>query len=429
MGQTGALSRPRFRSRSGSVRVGLRRPNMSANRGRRSELSIVAMAGERSSSPILTPRVAGPAPASVSPGASSGPSSAALGGYGTLWIARPLMLERIATWGAGRRARSQATDVDRRLAVGAATALAEMVQATAFGSPLPWERAFDGGVEDLAERMGSSLGEATTGLDWIIRTGTAVRSGGDQFLIPEELWAPAPGLASIAWSHVREQLRNQAHLPARLRGTGDRGGRLAPALAVLRALAERPEALRAAAGASAHASAVTSHETSGEGIGGDAWGKTSVAHLINATLFGRSAVLDALGRLEAAAMIARRRFPGSHEGDDVQLLPAAFGRSNPAAEVTSAAITATDRPTQPHAPAASTLASFSASASATPAATPHGTTRVQLSAQDSAQQLVPITVAGVTMRVPPGTTVTIHTDAAGRRVIHVGDDIVIGPLS
>lgn len=383
------------------------------------------MAGERTRTHTSTSLVADPATSS----ASSGASPAAFGGYGILWIARPLVLERIAAWGAGRRARSQATDVDRRLAVGAATALAETVQGTAIGSDMPWERAFAGDVDELAERMGSSLSEATTGLDWIIRTGIVVRSGGGQFLVPEDVWAPAPSLTSIAWSHVREQLRNQV----RLRGTGSHSGRLAPALAVLRALAERPEALRAAAVASGIASgiasAVTPHETNGDAIGGDAWGKTSVAHLVNATLFGRSAVLDALGRLEAAAVIARRRFPGSHEGDEVQLLPAAFGRSNPATETTSEAASATDLPTRPHASAASTLGAEDASGSTTPAAMPHGTTSVQLPAQDSPQQLVSITVAGVTMHVPPGTTVTIDVDAAGRRMIHIGDDIVIGPLS
>ena len=273
------------------------------------------MAAERSSTPTSTSLIAEPATPSVS----SDASPAAFGGYGALWIARPFVLERIATWGAGRRARNQATDVDRRLTVGAATAIAETVQGTAFGSPLPWERAFGGSVDELAERMGSSLSEATTGLDWAIRTGIVMRSGGGQFLVPEDLWAPAQGLTSIAWSLVREQLRNQA----RRHGTGSRSGRLAPALAVLRALAERPEALRAAA----VASVVTPHEISRDAIGGDAWGKTSVAHLINATLFGRSAVLDALGRLEAAAVIARRRFPGSHDGDEVQLLPAADRKS------------------------------------------------------------------------------------------------------
>lgn len=375
------------------------------------------MVGERSSAPASTSVVTDPAARSVS----SGASAAAFGGYGALWITRPLVLERIATWGAGRRVRNQATDVDRRLAVGAATAMAETVQGTAFGSRLPWERAIGGSVDEIAERMGSSLSEATTGLDWIIRTGIAVRSGGGRFSVPEDLWAPAPGLTSIAWSHIREQLRNQA----RRHGTCSHSGRLAPALAVLRALAERPDALRAAAVAEAVASAVAPHERSGDAIGGDAWGKISVAHLINATLFGRSAVLDALGRLETAAVIARRRSPGSHEGDEVQLLPAAFGSDNP----TNAASPATDMLTRPHASAAAPRVASPPSVSTALAESLDATARVQLPPQNLSQQLVPMTVAGVTMHVPPGTTVRIDVDAEGRRMIHVGDDIVIGPLS
>lgn len=323
----------------------------------------------------------------------------ALGGYRVLWVTRSAVLDRIANWGAGRRARTQATDVDRRLAIGAATALAEMIQSALTGSNIPWERTL--GVEgaELAQRMGASLAEGATGLDWLVRTGaTIAQGGGSQFLIPEDLWTPAPALAAIAWPHVRQQL-------------SDRGGRLAPALAVLRALAERPEAIRAARETNdAHNKGSRDADT------GEAWGKTSVAHLVNATLFGRSAVLDVLGRLDATGVIARRRFPGSHEGDEVQLMPGAFGRSSP--------ISAATQPSAPPQP------SIALGAQKIPQAVQQSAPQVGAqSVHESAQQSVQMTIAGITVCVPLGTTVTITTDEAGSRVIHVGDDIVIGPLT
>ncbi len=330
-------------------------------------------------------------------------ATVAFGGYRVLWVTRSAVLDRIANWGAGRRARSQATDVDRRLAIGAATALAETVQSTSTGSHVPWEQAVGIDGAQLAQRMGASLAEGATGLDWLVQTGAMVAQGGGgaQFLIPDDLWTPAPALAAIAWPEVRDQLRSH-------------GGRLAPALAVLRALAERPEAIRAAC--------ETNDDASDEADIAEAWGKTSVAHLVNATLFGRSAVLDALGRLEATGVIARRRFPGSHDGDEVQLLPMAFGRANSVSQVTE--------------PPAASSSSASPITSAAPAPIHHGVQKIQqpppqsarqVGAQ-SAQELVQITIAGITLGVPLGTTVTIGTDEAGRRVIHVGNDIVIGPL-
>lgn len=337
----------------------------------------------------------------------------ALGGYRVLWVTRPAVLERIANWGAGRRARSQATDVDRRLAIGAATALAETIQGALTGLHIPWERTLGVDTAELAQRMGASLAEGATGLDWLVRTGAMVAQGGGgaQFLIPEDLWTPAPALAAIAWPDVRQQL-------------SDRGGRLAPALAVLRALAERPEAIRAAVYAAREAEDKASDDGSDEASSAARWGKTSVAHLVNSTLFGRSAVLDALGRLEATGMIARRRFPGSHEGDEVQLLPTAFGQTN---SVSSPVM---------ELPAASSSGASSIT-SAAPAPIHHGVQKIQQPAPQSARQvraqsaqdLVQMTIAGITLRVPLGTTVTITTDEAGSRVIHVGDDIVIGPLT
>lgn len=367
-------------------------------------------------------------PASAASTTASSPH--ALGGYGVLWVSRPAILDRIATWGSGRRARSQATDVDRRLAVGAATALAELVQGSLTGSPVPWERMFAVDVADLADRMGVWPPEAGEGLDWLVRIGAAVpepttRSSASgkagQFRIPEELWAPALALSVIAWPDVRRQLRDQ-------------GGRLAPALAVLRALADRPEAMRAAA---AVAGAVAGREDDARADSGgnssrgndQAWGKTSVAHLVNATLFGRSAVLDALGRLEATGIIARRRFPGSHEGDEVQLRPKAFGRPN-----------AIDESAEPSArsPAAGVSAS-SSTAVAVPRSTSVGAEAIRQPAQQASQAStepgrdvgvasVEMTIAGIVLCVPLGTRVTMGVDDAGHRVVHVGDDIVIGSL-
>lgn len=372
---------------------------MTIPRSSKSGKSILAMATERDS-------FASSESLSGSEALSSGaPASLALGGYGVLWITRPTVLDRIATWGAGRRARSQATDVDRRLAIGAATALAETVQRARTGSQIPWERTFRVDIGELGQRMGVSLAEVTTGLDWLVRTGTAVAQGGEgQLLIPEKLWTPAPALATIVWPEVRDHLRDQ-------------GGRLAPALAVLRALADRPEAIRAAAD---EGSSTDHWARSG------AWGKTSVAQLVNATLFGRSAVLDALGRLEATGLITRRRWPGSHGGDEVQLMPLAFGLSGPtgvqprvgsAGESTVAPAAPVSQERRVHEPPMPV-------STAAAGAVPKGKEPVK----QGAQQLVQMTVAGITLCVPLGTTITVGVDDAGHRLIHVGNDIVIGPL-
>lgn len=335
----------------------------------------------------------------------------ALGGYRVLWVTRPAVLDRIAAWGAGRRARSQAGDVDRRLAVGAATAMAEIVQSASTGSPVPWERTLAADNAELARRMGVSLADASTGFEWLVRTGAIVgQGGGAQFLIPEDRWAPAPALATIAWPEVREHLSVQ-------------GGRLAPALAVLRALAERPEAIHASAIATVSAGDAAGEGGDQGGIG-EAWGKTSVAHLVNATLFGRSAILDALARLEHAGVIGRRRFPGSHEGDEVQLLPSAFGRTNPGAAVAKATTHAAATSPQLAVPTStSSIAAPVASQSV------DAVQNTEQQAQEAARQLVPITIAGITVHVPAGTAVAIDVDAMGRRTIRVGTDIVIGPVS
>lgn len=404
----GEMGRPVRLSMSPRGRSWMTASRRSASGGKAGR-SIVAMAAERD--PVAGREgSSGPAFNAVS-------RPHALGGHRVLWITRPAVLDRIAAWGAARRARSQATDTDRRLAVGAATAIAEMIQAAQTGSLVPWERTLGMDLTNLGERMGVSLAEATSGLDWLVRTGAAipestprssVQGRAGQFRILEELWTPAPALSAIAWPEVRQQLRA-------------RGSRLAPALAVLRAMADRPEAMRAAAGVSAAAGGgMADAAESGTNADG-AWGKTSVAHLVNATLFGRSAVLDALGQLEATGVIARRRFPGSHEGDEVRLTPWAFGQQRPPAIDATAEAKRTIHSICPS-------TSFSSVAGVLPVVASRSEGFPE-PAQGSVQQMVSMTVAGISMRIPAGTTVTIDVDEAGRRIIHVGSDIVIGPLS
>jgi DNA-binding transcriptional ArsR family regulator len=146
-----------------------------------------------------------------------------------------------------------------------------------------------GGVAELARRTGLSRAEVSEGIRVLQETGAlAVRE--DRFRLDSDLYCSLPALAAVDWEAVREAV-----------GAGR--GRMAPALALLRELARLSR-------------------RAGDGAG--EWLQPAVQELVEETLYGRTAVTQALGELLTSGLVAKAEQP-SRRGLRVRLTRRAFG--------------------------------------------------------------------------------------------------------
>lgn len=127
---------------------------------------------------------------------------------------------------------------------------------------------------ELAQRTGLSAGEAALGLQGLREVGLLLGPPGGERLDPDVLCA-LPVLGAIEWDGCRETLEAA-------------GGRVAPALAVLRTVARISRPARRE--------------------GGD-WVVTSVQDLADETLYGRTAITQALGDLTNSGLLVRAPQP------------------------------------------------------------------------------------------------------------------------
>ena len=299
-----------------------------------------------------------------------------LGDYQSHWVTPSGVLTYLAQWAAPRPAKAQPSDDLRRLALGAATALAEAIQRLETQSGAPWERALPIEASGLALLMGVSPTQAQKGLDWLDRVGVTRRDSRGWVQVDETVWEPAPVLAAVAWDVIRERLRE---------------GRvsLAPELALVRALA-----LQGASGMND----ARDRENAG-------WCSISYAELAEITLFKRSAVMQGMAALQAVNILEQDERSGRRAR--WRLTPAALGQDEPA--VGRGVSTQGDE-------LATTLPQ---NVSPLPAVS---------RAPVGGSQDVTIQVAGLSLTVPIGTSVRVAVDNAGRRHYHIGDDLVIGPV-
>ncbi|HEX6069332.1 MAG TPA: hypothetical protein VFZ18_05895 [Longimicrobiaceae bacterium] len=170
------------------------------------------------------------------------------------------------------------------IAVAAAASEAEEVR------PLP---AGAGGAAELVRRTGLSGAEVAEGTRVLQEVGAlAVRE--DRYRLDPDLYCSLPALAAVEWEAVREAV-------------GKGKGRMAPALALLRELAR-----------------LSRRADGGEGE----WLQPGVRELVEDTMYGRTAVTQALGDLLAAGLVAKADQPSRH-GLRVRLTGRVFGRADP----------------------------------------------------------------------------------------------------
>jgi hypothetical protein len=190
-----------------------------------------------------------------------------------------------------RSALREADRVGVRAAVGVVFALAERARQEEGAERFWWERAILVSSADLALDLGLPVGEVRTGTELLLSSGVLrVESGGTLLLDPDVL-CEQPLLAAVDWQAVRDRV-------------GERG-RLGPCLATLRELARMA--------------------IDRKGVPGVV---TQLPDVVEATLYGRSAVAQALTDLEQAGLVVRLA-PGSKKGLQVSLAPAAFGAPGP----------------------------------------------------------------------------------------------------
>ena len=142
---------------------------------------------------------------------------------------------------------------------------------------------------ELGRRAGLSAAEAALGIQGLRDAGLLLERSGGEWLQGDVLCA-LPVLSAIAWEGCRDSLEAA-------------GARVAPALAVLRTVGRlsRP----------------------GRGEGGE-WVVTSVQDLAGETLYGRTAVTQALGDLTDAGLLIRAAQP-ARKGLRVRIAGRAMG--------------------------------------------------------------------------------------------------------
>jgi DNA-binding transcriptional ArsR family regulator len=159
-------------------------------------------------------------------------------------------------------------------------------------------------IADLSIRTGLAAGEVGAGLR-ALREAGVVTGGEAGVRVDPDLFCSLPALAALDEEHCRGAIE----------GTG---GRMAPALAVLRTIAR----------------------ASRIGLdGGGEWVQISVQELAVETLYGRTAITQALGELTEAGLVIRAEQAPRH-GLRLRLHPRALGTGGSAA----AGSAATERP-------------------------------------------------------------------------------------
>jgi hypothetical protein len=180
-----------------------------------------------------------------------------------------------------------------RAAVAACSWIAEQARLTGASGRFWWEAALAVPAARMAAEMGLGPSEAEAGLRALEEARVLLRDPEDRFRVSPDVLCEHPVLASIGWAAVRAAVRRQ-------------GGRLGPAIAVLREIARLGPADRADAGV-----------------------VLALTELVDATLYGKSAVSQALADLEASALIRRLPSPG-RRALHLGLTPAVVGQSAPA---------------------------------------------------------------------------------------------------
>jgi len=250
-----------------------------------------------------------------------------------------------------------------RAAVGVCFWVMERARSVEHGGRLWWQRAVAVPASRIAAEMGVGAAEVVGGLAALGAAEVLVPGDHDRMCLQAEVLCEHPALAAIQWGAVRKAIR--AH-----------GGRLGPALAVLREVVRLGPSERRGGGA-----------------------VLRLTELVEATLYGRSAVSQALAELEVVGMLERLESGGRRA---LHLGP---GRSAFEANISSAV---PDR-VGPHASGNAGLT--------VPAGTPlRFAGAPALPAPD-----------GLIVEIGDGVRIRVEKDADGQDVCRVGP-LVIGPL-
>jgi DNA-binding IclR family transcriptional regulator len=202
-------------------------------------------------------------------------------------------LVRVALAGVG--------ELDRnvlRAAIAVVEALAEQGRGGVEPERFWWERPVAASVTGLAARTGLLAAEVEAGLEVLCQSGALDGTPEDGWRISPDVLCEEPALASLDWTTIRERL-------------GRSRARLAPAAAILRELVrispvgdlEAPVAVR-------------------------------IGELTDSSLYGRSAVTNALADLEKAGLITRAAAT-TRQGVRLRLSAVLQGREEGAAASTS----------------------------------------------------------------------------------------------
>jgi DNA-binding transcriptional MocR family regulator len=257
----------------------------------------------------------------------------------------------------------------------------------------PWRTELPEDIADLSERTGLARREVADALTLLAEAGAIERRTGPaaSVRLVDEMLVPAPTAARLAWGYVRARLL-------------EIGGRLPPALAVLRELACSMGAIVDPADAPTV--------------------RASVRDLEEQTAFGRTTVAEALAALESSGVLSVEVRPG--RTTRFTLTPAAFGIVHSGDTTPTAPRHAA--PGDGHAPGQAELRrSHSTRASATRMAAP------EPRATEGAAPLGGTTVrvgefAGTPIYAPAGTPLVLECDAEGRWTCRVGSLLRLGPV-
>lgn len=345
-----------------------------------------------------------------------------------VYVAFDVVRELLARAEAGLPRDQQTSDAARRAALGVACAVAE----TALGADVTADRSLwtvevPEDVHDLVERTGLPVRDVRDGLRILTEAGVVERvvaRSTNRLRLAEEAVAAAPVLARVDWAPLRAALRAQ-------------GASVAPALAVIRAVAARTSGIRA------------DHV-------GDSVALTQ-QELAATTLFGRTAVVAALRSLADIGALTVEARRGTWT--ECCLGAAVFGGEAYVPRASAMPPAAGDAVRDANAPSPATLNAVPGSAEirsaasvgdSTPRAAPgvHGAWNASANVADVAEQgtsrapvlaggpgmsmeiggvLVPLQ-PGMSVQPPPGAQLVIEIDPDGRRYLRIDAAIRVGPL-
>ena len=313
-----------------------------------------------------------------------------------------LIARAVARLPAGRHP----ADAERRAAIAVAYAVAETASASELtaGRPLAAVEVPED-AHDLARRTGLSDRDVRGGLALLIDSGALERvvgrAGGRLRLVDEAL-GDSPVLARVDWARLRDVL-------------GETGASVAPTLAVARVLASLTPRLR-------------------EDGGGETVSCTQ-QELVDASLFGRTAVVAALRALVGAGALEHAARRGTWT--ECRLLPPVFGvRPFSPTRPTDHPVRSADheprtRDGAGHRDPASTVSDETtlraATASRVEPPRPVETPGAHAMILDFGGVRVPV-LPGTQVEPPPGAKLVIEVDAEGRRYLCIGDGVRLGPL-